>query len=172
MLLNVFCFLFLFRLFCFFVEMCNRNTNCHCTFTRTQSARKACIRLGIEILWLVWCNNDALRVINPRVNSLVNLKFITVALDVLQHYYRKYSLTYANIFWGYHFQQEVWKQKLEGTQKAVIVIFKEKLQTSTEMYSEHSQISKMELFVKMVNRLKPIFNYALRKLCHRRLNKL
>ena len=80
------------------------------------------------------------------------MKFITVALDVLQNYHRKYSLTYANIFGGYRFQQEVWKQKV------VIVIIKEKLQTTTEMYSEHSQIYKMEHFVKMVNRLKPIFN--------------
>ena len=66
MLLNVFCFLFLFRLFSFFAEMCNRNTNCHCAFTRSQSALKACIRLGIEILWLVWCINDALITLSTR----------------------------------------------------------------------------------------------------------
>ena len=81
-------------------------------------------------------------------------------------------MTYANIFGGYRFQQEVWRQKPAETKKGVIVAFKEKLQTSTETYSEHSQISKMELFVKMVNRLKPIFNYVLRKLCHTRLNEL
>ena len=81
-------------------------------------------------------------------------------------------MTYANIFWGYRFQQEVLRQKPPETRKAVIMIFKENLQTSTETYSEHSQISKMELFVKMVNRLKPFFNFVLRKLCHRRLNGL
>ena len=129
------------------------------------------VRHGNIMIGLVyqWCFDH---LINPRVNSLDNLKFITVALDVLQHYHRKYSLTYANILGGYRFQQEVWKQKLAETQKAVIVIFKEKFHRSTEMYSEHSQISKMKLFVKMVNRLKPISNYILRKLCHRRLNKL
>ena len=66
MLLNVFCFLFLFRLFSFSAEMCNRNTNCHCAFTRSQSALKACIRLGIEILWFFWCINAALITLSTR----------------------------------------------------------------------------------------------------------
>ena len=58
MLLNVFCFLFLFRLFSLFVETCNRNTK-----SRSQSANRKfhCkIWLGIEILQLVWFINDAL----------------------------------------------------------------------------------------------------------------
>ena len=53
MLLNVFCFLFLFRLFSFLVEMCNRNAKWHCAFTRSQGAdpKFHCkIWLGIEIL--------------------------------------------------------------------------------------------------------------------------
>ena len=53
-----------------------------------------------------------------------------------------------------------------GVQKGIIVILEERLQTSTETYSEHSQISKMKLFVKMVNDLKLFFNHVLRKLCH------
>ena len=105
-----------------------------------------------------WCFDH---IFNLRVCSLTNLKFINDALDVLQRYHRKYSLTYADIFWGYHFQQEVCDQKPPETQKAVIAIFEERLQASTETYSEHNQISKMDLFVKMVNRLKPIFIYLL-----------
>ena len=98
-------------------------------------------------------------------SSFVNLKFINDALAVLQYYHWKYSVTYADIFRGYYFEQEVWEQRPPETQKDIIVIFEERLQTSTETYSEHSQISKMELYVKMVNRLKPFFNYVLMKLC-------
>ena len=69
----------------------------------------------------------------------------------------------------------VWEQKLPETQKDIIMIFEERLQNSTETYLEPSQISRIseiELFVKIVNGLKPFFNYALRKLCHRCLNGL
>ena len=34
-----------------------------------------------------WCNDQ---IFNPRVCSLVNLKFIDSALDILQHYHLKY----------------------------------------------------------------------------------
>ena len=153
MLLNVFCFLFLFRLFSFSAEICNRNTNCHCAFTRSQSALKACIRLGIEILWLVWCINDALITLSTReliVYLIWNLSLL---------HWTFYRIIIGSIHWHMQiFLGDTAFSRRFGSKKAVIVIIKEKLQTTTEMYSEHSQIYKMEQFVKMVNCLKPIFN--------------
>ena len=35
-------------------------------------------------------------------------------------------MTYAETFWGYRFQQEVWGRKLPETQKDIIVIFEKK----------------------------------------------
>ena len=116
-----------------------------------------------------WCFDQ---MFNPRICSLVALKFINDSLDVLQNYHWKYSVTYAKIFWGYRFQQEVWEQKPPETQKDIIMIFEESLQTSTETYSEHNKTSKTELFAKIANGLMPFFNYVLRKLCHRCLNGL
>ena len=98
----------------------------------------------------------------PRVCNLVNLKFSNDSLDVLQHYHWKYSVTDAEILRAYRFQQ-----KPPETQKDIIVIFEERSQTSTETYLEQTHISKMELFVKMANGLKPFLNYVLRNPCHR-----
>ena len=71
------------------------------------------------------------------------------------------DVTYAEIFWGYRFQREIWEQKPQETQNDIIVIFEERLQTSTETYSKHSQTPKVELFLKMAKGLKPFFNYVL-----------
>ena len=138
MLLNVFCFLFLFRLFSFLVEMCIRNAKWHCVFTRSQPADpkfhcKIWYWKIIIVLVYQWCYDQ---IFNPKVCSLLTLKFINDELDVLQHYHLKYSVTYAAIFRGYCFLQEVWKQKPSETGKDIIKIFEERLQKSTETYSE------------------------------------
>ena len=155
-----FLFSFLFRLFSFLVEMCNRNTKRHCAFTRSQSPgpKFHCkLWLGIEILWLVWFINDAIIRFSTRkfvVYLIWNLYYNYIIY--LQHYDWKYSVMYAAIFWGYCFQQEVWEQKSSETQKDIIKVFKERLQKSTETYSEFKVKYLRELFLKIVQ-LKAVF---------------
>ena len=59
--------------------------------------------------------------------------------DICYHYSKEEnakSVTYAEIFWGYRFQQEVWGQKPPKTQKDIIVIFEE-LFSVLNMYGCH-----------------------------------
>ena len=91
-----FLFVFLFRMFSFLVEMCNRNVKWHCAFTRSQSpdTKFHCkIWLGIEILWLFWFINDAIIKFSTR-------KFVIYLIwNLSMMHWTFYSIIIGNIQW-------------------------------------------------------------------------
>ena len=66
-------------------------------------------------------------------------------------------MTYAVIFWGYHFQQQFWEQKSLETLEDIIKVFEERLQKSRETYSEFTVKYLRESFFLKIVRLKAVF---------------